>query len=63
MVNCYCPTFYPAWYTDRKVIFLKQCEFYSCTCERPQYSHDLFSAEMWLNLLQRCSSHIQKRTV
>jgi len=46
MVNCYCPTFYPAWYTDRMVIFLKQCEFYSCTCERPQYSHDLFSAEM-----------------
>jgi len=23
---------------------LKQSEFYSCTCERPQYNHDLFRA-------------------
>jgi len=22
MVNCFCPTFYPVWYTGRKVIFL-----------------------------------------
>jgi len=29
-----------------KIIVLKQWEFNSCTCERPQYSHDLFRAEM-----------------
>jgi len=22
MFNYFCPTFYPVWYTDRKVIFL-----------------------------------------
>jgi len=22
MINCFCPTFYPVWYTVRKVIFL-----------------------------------------
>jgi len=22
MINCFCPTFYPLWYTVRKVIFL-----------------------------------------
>jgi len=38
MVNCFCPSFYPVWCTVRKVIFLKQCEFYSCTCERLQHS-------------------------
>jgi len=46
MVNCFCPTFHPVWYTDRKVIFLQKWEYYSCTWERPQYSHDLFRAEM-----------------
>jgi len=25
---------------------MKQWEFSSCTCERPQCSHDLFHAEM-----------------
>jgi len=46
MVNCFCPTFYSVWCTVRKVIFLKQWEFYSCTCERLQCGHDLFRAEM-----------------
>ena len=34
------------WYTVRKVIVLRQREFNCCTCERPQYSRDLFRAEM-----------------
>jgi len=46
MVNCFRPTFYPVRYTVRKVIFLLQWEYCSCTCERPQYNHCLFSAEM-----------------
>jgi len=46
MINCFCPKFYPVWYTVRKVIFLEQWEYYSCTCERPQYNHYSFCAEM-----------------
>jgi len=49
MFNYICPTFSPIWHAVRKVISLKQWEYYSCTCERPQYSHDLSRAEMyWL---------------
>jgi len=46
MVIYFLPAFFPVRYTVRKIIFLKQWEFYSCTCERQQYSHDLFLAEM-----------------
>jgi len=35
MFNCFCARFYPVWYTVRKVVFLQQLEYYSCTCERP----------------------------
>jgi len=35
MFNGFCPRFCPVWYTVRKVVFLQQLEYYSCTCERP----------------------------
>ena len=40
--NWFCGVYY------NKVIALKQWEFYSCTCERPEYRHDLF---LWRNIL------------
>jgi len=46
MFNCSCLTFYPGWHAVRKVILLYLWEYYSCTSERPQHSHDLFRAEM-----------------
>ena len=47
IVNCFCLTFYPLWYCYcTKVIALKQWEFDSCTCERPQY----WVVKFWLFL-------------